>query len=741
MTAPIACLLLLLVSSPPAAAAMHPAGAAVLPAGLGGAQAQPDDAEMQRLRADFASAVDQFNSINQPESIAQFNRIITVLERRVGADAEDSGARALLVGSLTYRGRANLNVGNNAEADADVRALINTDPAATLNRQEMSPLFVQLFDAAHAGMVGFFEFAVSPVDAEIRIDGRLLEPGVVSHPVVVGTHSVVVERPGYQPEQNEVEVAAGGTILVDNLLIRLSAVVEVLSRPNGATVTMDGQPMGTTEGIASSDFVPTGDAALYPSTDFSEALVIQGLQPGRHTLEVSLDGFRTRRSEIEVEDLVDYRSTVVLEETAGTVVLEGLTADAEVSVDGAVTVPQWPGGGGSAQLSLAPGRHTIEVSRGTAGVFATSIDVADQQAQVVSVRLRPGLAFLGVLGGDDRGARDIAGLLTGTLGAIDNWTVLDRTWAEPRFGDVGLTAEALRAAADNVGVAPDWAAIQAAFDEDAPGSVYMLGVLNDDLLATYADLWIWPAAPGPAQPDRVRVGVDSSADVAALAGGFQTETFLSGTWFGALMVDVGDAVIATSVSGGGPAEAAGLLVGDRVVSIAGEVLDGAAAGLSVIDNAAVGAVLAVQVQRGAATQIVEVTLGSSPRVISPLDPRLVYSVISASLAAELADTSGTAPGWVVELNQAAVLIHAGAWEDTVRILRGIEDAPTGAGIGQATVEYMLGIALTALGPTYRDSAIQAFQRAAADPDARLFHNDGPWVAPRAAARLTELGGR
>jgi len=86
-------------------------------------------------------------------------------------------------------------------------------------------------------------------------------------------------------------------------------------------------------------------------------------------------------------------------------------------------------------------------------------------------------------------------------------------------------------------------------------------------------------------------------------------------------------------------------------------------------------------------------------------------------------------------------MHAGIWEDTVRTLRAIEDAPTGAGVGQATVEYWLGIALTALGPNYRDTAIQAFRRAAADPDARLFHNDGPWVAPRATARLTELGGR
>jgi len=174
---------------------------------------------------------------------------------------------------------------------------------------------------------------------------------------------------------------------------------------------------------------------------------------------------------------------------------------------------------------------------------------------------------------------------------------------------------------------------------------------------------------------------------------------------------------------------------------AGADITGAAAARRIVDATAAGTVVAVQVQRGAATQVVEITLGSSPRVISFSDPDLVYSVISASLAAEHTGDADAAPGWVVQLNQAAVLMHAGAWEDVVRMLRDIEDAPGGAGVGQATVDYWLGIALTALAPTYRPSAIDAFRRAAADPDARLFHNDGPWVAPRAAARLADLGGR
>ena len=64
----------------------------------------------------------------------------------------------------------------------------------------------------------------------------------------------------------------------------------------------------------------------------------------------------------------------------------------------------------------------------------------------------------------------------------------------------------------------------------------------------------------------------------------------------------------------------------------------------------------------------------------------------------------------------------------------------GAGVGRGTVDYWLGMAYTIAGPQFRAQAQQSFERAAGDPEARLFHNDGPWVAPRARARLAELTG-
>ncbi len=697
------------------------------------------DGELQRLRADFEVAEATFNSINQPDAIAEFNRIITVLERRL-ATRDDPETRALLVASLSYRARASFNIGDSEASEIDIRAMVGADPNLTLDRQ-VSPRFVDLFEGIRSDMVGRFELLVSPVDAQIRVDGRLLDPGVASHAVVAGVHAVTVERPGYRPVRREIAVGAGVSAVVDDVLVRLSAVVKVLTRPAGARVRVDGSDLGITSGMAPPGLVLSGDAALYPTTDFSDELVVEGLQPGPHSIEVELDGYRPRSYELDVADLADYRATVVLEETAGEVVLDGLAPNASVMVDGAAAMPRRPGGAGSGspRLTLAPGIHEIEVSQGTAGVFATTVEVVDRRVDVVDVRLRPGIAFLGVLGGDERGARHLSEALTGTLSGVDRWTVLDRSGAASSLDRLSLSPESLRSAASSPTDPTDWAAVQAEMDREAPGSVYLLAVLDDDLLATYADLWIWPAAPGPSRPDRVRVRLDNSVDIENLAGRFEASVHLSTNWFGALIVDVADVATVASVVQGSPADEAGLAVGDGVVSIAGEMATSTAVVRSVVEAASPGTAVAVQVQRGPATTIVEVVLGSSPRVISPADPELVYSVISASLASEASGGASAAPNWVVRLNQAAVLLHAGAWEDGVRMLRSIDDAPRGAGVGQATIDYWLGIALTALGPTYRDNAIEAFRKAAADPEARLFHNDGPWVAPRARARLAELG--
>ena len=104
----------------------------------------------------------------------------------------------------------------------------------------------------------------------------------------------------------------------------------------------------------------------------------------------------------------------------------------------------------------------------------------------------------------------------------------------------------------------------------------------------------------------------------------------------------------------------------------------------------------------------------------------------------LARSGLAAARWLLQLNQAAVYLRAMAYQAAIPLLRTIE-APGGAGLSRAMVDYWLGSTLLALDArTYADAARAALDRALAQEGARLYHADGPLLAPRVRARLAAL---
>jgi hypothetical protein len=725
-------------------------GVLAFSAGRVGATTAQIVAQEEQLLSLFSEAEGLFASVDQPDSIPLFSDIIATLEVFCSRDQCDQEQTVMLTESLAYRARARFNLGEEDAATTDLRRAITIIPELVLP-SEVSPRLLQIFDALRSEMVGYLQIAVSPQNAQIRIDGELIDSFVVSQAMLAGTHAITIERPGYQSIQEEIEVPGGDQVLLDRVLERVSAVYELFTRPPGATVSIDGRVIGSTSGSAPPYFTPSGEAARYRREEFSDALIIENLQPGSHQIEVSLAGYRTFFAPLQVEDLGDYSATVVLDRAQGTLVLVGLPQGASVTVNGEPARPTWPLGQRAAELqdaesaprlTLTPGEYTVSVSAGTLGVFETTLSLADTQVAEVPISLRAGVTLLGVLGGDRVNARNLTEALTSTLSGLEDWVLVDKSATGVELAEgLDISAPLLREHADLPGVAVDWVGLQAAADRETPGSLYVLGVLSDDTWADAADLWVFPAAPGPARPDRLRVSLTDTAAVELFASNFTSPMPFERPWLGALMIDSMAAAgpLVVNVTEAGPAAAAGLQVGDTIVSIAETAVSSVRDANEVFAAATPGTTLAVQVQRSTGTAILELNLGTSPAVISPSEPGLVYSLISAALSRRLSGGELSGPRWVLEMNRAAVLIHTGAWEAALDALRRIEDAPTGPGLGQAAIDYWLGIALSALGPNYNDSAIQLFQRAAAAPDGRLFHNDGPFVAPRARARLEALG--
>ncbi len=719
-----------------------------------------DDDDLATL---FAAAESQlFSRQDAVASLASYNRLLGIFERRRMSGELSAKARRLMVKSLTYRARLHFAFADQAAIDADLGRILELEPSTELAEGSVEPEILERFTKLRTERIGTMRITVDPPDLTLKIDGRTIDlPGAVPEAaepategeaepppppeavvtLLAGIRLLEAERPGYGPFVQEVEVRPGVETSQEVVLLRSSAVLRLYTRPPGAEVVVDGLVRGTTVGTA-----PPGSLTLggrYRTSEFSGEMVISGVEPGLRILEVKLDGYRSYRSELIVDSPDDYDlPPIVLQPQSGTLVLRSFPKDGTIKIDGRGVRPDNPGAP-VPEIGLLPGEYRLQVAAGPTRMFATDFSVADRQTVEVTVRLNPGLAFLGVLGGDEGRAADLARSLRLAFRASGSWALLDRGDVGPAILETaGFTAESARLAASSSGAAQlDYRALQRAVDRGAPGLIYAAAVLSDDLLPTHADVWIWAAAPGPARPERVRLTLGRQEEARQLVARFSPSFVLRRPWLGGLVV-TSDAVphpFVAYVTPQGPLEAAGVRTGDQIVAVARvPVFTGADVEARIL-AAETGETIDLGVQTSEGTRNVRVTLGASPRIYSEPIPGTLEPIAYTELALRL-DEQPASIAWVLRLNQALMLLRAGDYEGTVRALRDLRVPQNKNGVGQGTVDYYMGLALANAGGDYRELAIAALDRAAASGGARLGHHDGPWVAPRARARLLALGG-
>ena len=362
--------------------------------------------DLAELQAAFDRARSVFNSAAQPDSIQLLAEIIDSLEVATttatsGVDSDGAGVTALLAQALSLRAQAQLNIGE--DADADLRRLIVLSPDARLDPSLVSPKLVELLDNARFELIGMLRVTRDPPDAVVFVDGverELIGDGLS---LTAGSHQVAVERLGYTSVRNEIEIIAGEVVDVDGLLERVSAVVTILTAQPGASVAVDGVDKGLT---ASSD----GDGS-------PAMLVFDGVVPGQHTITITRADYRPVEDSVAVDDLTNYSiGPVSLEPTAGMLVLRGFPTGARLLVDDIETAST-RSDAGSHVVDLPPGDHAVVVDGGALGSFAQQLTLADLQQVEITVALRPTVGFLGVLGDDTVGAeRLVEALESATTG-------------------------------------------------------------------------------------------------------------------------------------------------------------------------------------------------------------------------------------------------------------------------------------------------------------------------------------
>ncbi len=745
-----------------------------------------------RTAATLSEAGDIYAEGDSEGAIPLLQDVIDTLEP-LAADA--GGDRNLAAGdprlfetlrtAWLYLAAARWTLDDREGADLALDRIVRLDPLFELDAETAGRQLTDRLQGRKDELVGRVSFLVTPLDAEIRVgdlafenaapppeppaaeneageeaaedgdadetpagEGDEPEPFVPPEPapLLVGDYLAQVSRPGYLPTTAAFAVAGGTDLEVTVELERDSAVVKLRTAPTGATVLVDGIERGRTNGQAEPRFRPEGPAASHPPEDFSRELWLDDLPPGRHRIEIEKDGFRSFRTSLQIPGLEDYElPPVVLERQEAVVGLVGLTEGASVLGNGRTLRPDRSKS--PPQVRLPPGAYDLSVTHGTLGYFETSVVAEDRRRIDVEVELRPALVYLGVFGDDPAGVRAVELALDALRGA-GTYTVLDRgAEGTDLLARLGAGAAALRdrATAERD---LDWAAIQREVQASLPAALYVAAVLNDDLVADAADLWWWPAVPGPATPDVRSLRIENRRleqdALQRLAAALDPDLGRRTPRFGATLMDslAGGVPVVAAVEAGGPAAAAGLAPGMEVVSIDGRPASSSLQLTTAVESLEPGDAIEIATRGpgGAAVRSVEPEWGWA--LLDTFDPDLLPAAVTARLHQEL-ERAGDIPRWLLELELANLLLAAGDQAQAVRQLRTIE-APGRSGLGRDTVQYLLGLALTVLAEEgrdeYRSRARAVFEALASTERGRLRSDAGPPIAPRARLHAETLAG-
>ena len=696
-----------------------------------------DQTEIQNL---FDEALSVFHGEDRPASLTLFGHVVGILSAGRDTTGLDAENRNLLVRSYGYRSWVHHELGLADRVEEELQQILQIDPGADLASLDSTlPVpedLLKLFERQQKKTVGQVNFVLDPYDAQVFIDDQAVESTDQPVSVLATPHQVRIERPGYAPIQRDLEVEAGRSVTLELTLERQSAILRLNTRPRGAEIRIDGRSFGFTQGTAAEGFLPQGAAALYRREEFSDEMIVEGLEPGLRILEIAKDGHRPYRMELVIQELIDYQMPpIVLEEQGGQLVFVDFPRGGEIRINGKPAQPDVPGVS-RPKVSLDPGDYHVTVIDGYSKMFSTRLNLADRQNVEVRVELKPGLSFLGVLGGDQTAAQNLRQSFGVAMKASDKWTLIDRSPEGPGvLRGIGVDAAGLREERE-----VEWAKIQRAVDQKAPGLLYILAVLDNDLVATEADLWIFAAGPGPSKPDRVTIPLSSDPALEDLRRRLDESLVLRRPYTGMVTIDSNATPhpVVADVTPAGPAEAANLRPGDEIVGIGGIPIQSRKELESRLSAAESGETLELVVRSRGVGRNERIELGSSPRLLEPSEGYLP-SVAYTDLVLLEERIRNADELWIVQLNRAILMMESGELEAAAKLLRTIRGPQLSHGVSQGTVDYFLGLALSRSGAAeLQNAARQAFERAARLPGARLRHNDEAFLLPRVRARLHEL---
>jgi len=583
------------------------------------------------------------------------------------------------VQALVLRSEAHVALGDLGAAERDYEAILLLRPAYVPEASLTPRKAMQRFDKVRAALVGTLTLVLDPPDAELFVNGRAVtvDPAGQVH-VLAGEHELRAEASGFDALEQTAVVEAGGETTLSLRLTPNARTVIVQTEPSGVEVWLDGVEVGRTR---------RGESRGVGQ------LVLPHLPLGEHVFELRRECYRTAVvDEILTVDLLDRTprrlNPVRLIQARSTLIFEGGPDGGEVRVDGE-RVGHLP----LERCEICPGRREIEVRFRGRVIWREQAEIRESSELRMAIEPRPNVAMIGT---------EEWPLALRTAGAGFNTLMADF----PRGSRGDLTdPEAWRGAR-------------------LPENTDLALVLVPARGEGGRDSWVLYSPI-----------LDTAQPLDLARANWERPTWESVSWgFSAVDSQLVGSPVVIEVRAGGPAEEAGLAVGDRIIRAGGTDVTRT----SELDRQLDAAQSAERVELkwlSASGEPRGATLSGAPGPdLLAMQPSPVRAAVLAAWAQ--AQAEGTGDQAPTALANLALLLAAHGQN------RAAADAwrrvhwPERSGVGEGTKLYYLGRELERLGD--EASAVEALGGAAAS-EATAFGDAGPRVAPAARDRLADLG--
>ena len=687
-------------------------------------------AELLEILARGRAALENFD---YPVALAVYEEAVQA--HRAGRyDLERVQVRRALAAAFEGKAAAHLGNGEIPQVSEMLAAALAVEPPFRPDPMVNSPRLLEIFERVRRETVGFLSVQTDPEGCSVWINGRHVgESPLEGLPWLAGPVEVRLQKAGFDPEQISTEITAGVMEAIHQGLSANARLFIFRTSPPGVRILVDGEDRAVTDGPASADDAET---FAFEAEKLSRPIEML-LSPGRHRVRFELPCHEPWVESIQVEahaEPLDYKP-MVMEKKVGRVTLHSTPPGATVRIDSAggkvfetmqdvgrtpVTVEQ-----------VCVGERRIELVGEKRGKWSGVFTLAADEHREVNETLRPTLVFLGVLPG--AGApEDAVGSATarvqeklGTIRAYNTVVVRNPGALDP-------SAESM--------FPPGNAAAVTAIADQLDADLLLLGRVREERLTPILELYLfsrhhprpeWRAAP-----------MDDLRAIDEFLAQLGRSPRMQRPWLGMLALDIDDdRPVVARLAPGGPAEAAGVALGDRVLTLGEHPIVDVTSLVLALDDLAVlrsGRDVSLRVRRADSEIEMPITLGATPVLIGANHPGVLYNKRLVDLDYMAAEETGTQRS-IVLLNRAMAFIHFGHFDLAVRDALGGVELPPGVGISAGTVDYVRGLCYERLG--IDDRARAAFESAAVAAAATLESHDGPAVAPLARFHLERLNSR